>query len=206
MARNLTYGNYDIYLSDNSSGKEKEYAKHINEIGIECGWVNPIGLQNTQYIALSHEQCRKKALVGKYDYMFHLECDIFPPCRDIIERLLLAHKRVVSAMYHIKHGGKSHLCIGIKLESGDSRFVSTHLLKDGLDLAFVDGNIKEVYSSGLGCTLIHKSVFEKVKFHHGDGSMHPDSWFYIDLHQMGVKPYVDTSLLCEHKNSNWLYY
>lgn len=202
--RNLTYNNLDIYLCDNSS--TKEYAKHINEMGIKCGWVNPIGKSNPRYIAESHEDCRQKAMQGKYDYMFHLECDIFVPCSDIIERLLLTHKRIVSAMYHIKHGKESHLCIGIKLDSGDPNFVSTMLLKDGIDLAFVDGTVKEVYSAGLGCTLIHRSIFEKIKFRDGDNTMHPDSWMYIDLHTLGIKSYVDTSLLCEHKNEQWLHY
>jgi len=205
MARNLSYKNYDIYLSDNS--RSKDFCNRIREIGVECSWVNPIGKENIMYMAESHELCRQKAIRDKYDYIFHLECDVFPPCEDIIERLLLTHKRVVSATYHIKDGDKSQLCIGVVQDTGHPHFASTYLMKDGSDMNFIDGSVKESYSAGIGCTLIHRSVFEQVKFRaEKGGKMHPDSYFYMDLFGKRIKSYIDTSLHCNHKNSQWLHY
>ena len=45
-------------------------------------------------MAKSHDECRKKALDGGYDYLLHLESDIFPPS-DVIEQLLSANAKIV---------------------------------------------------------------------------------------------------------------
>ena len=45
-------------------------------------------------MAKSHETIRQKALKGNYDYLLHLESDVFPPI-DIIERLLEKKKKII---------------------------------------------------------------------------------------------------------------
>ena len=50
------------------------------------------------------------ALENDFDYLLHLETDIFPPT-DVIERLLDAKQKVVGAMYHIELGERSTLMI-----------------------------------------------------------------------------------------------
>ena len=75
------------------------------------------------------------------------------------------------------------------------------------DILFVDGNVKDVFSCGLGCTLIHKSVFEKVKFRSDfKQTYHPDSCFAEDCYYLKIPINVDTSILLKHENSRWLMY
>jgi hypothetical protein len=66
---------------------------------------------------------------------------------------------------------------------------------------FVDGDVKKVFSCGLGCVLIHRSVLKEVVFRYEEGSpVHPDSFFYADLDAKKIPVYVDTSIYCKHDN------
>jgi hypothetical protein len=197
---NLTYKNYDILIADNS--KKNKNKKKILQKGINAIWIKPKNKANQKYIAESHEALRIKALKMKWDFMLHLESDVFPP-HDIIERLLVHRKRVVSAPYFINFGTDSHLMIQ-KVEDLGGTLKHTINIEDGHDIQIMDGQLHEVYACGLGCILIHRSILEKIKFRWEEGSsMHPDSFFSADLKILGEKQYLDTSILCEHRNSSW---
>ena len=76
---------------------------------------------------------------------------------------------------------------------------------DETEIDFVNGELKNVYSCGLGCVLIHRSILKKIPFRYEEGSpVHPDSFYYGDLNMAGKKVFVDTSILCEHKNTSLL--
>ena len=198
---NLTYDNYDVHIVDNS--EDSNYMKKIREeygdrLTIER--VSPS--QYTSFksaLAASHEKCRQKAIKGGYDYLLHLESDIFPPL-DIIERLLDAKKKIVGALYHIELGGDSKLMVQ-QIEKFGQAHRETYNL-DQNDLTFVDGTIKKVFSCGLGCVLIHKSVFKNVSFRSEGDIVHPDSIFYADLDKKGISVHVDTSIYCKHDNKS----
>jgi hypothetical protein len=132
--------------------------------------------------------------------LLHLESDVFPPL-DVIEDLISANKRVVGALYHIELGEQSKLMI-----QGIEGFGMAHretFNLDESDLSFVDGTVKPVFSCGLGCVLIHRSVLEKVPFRfEGDGSVHPDSIYYGDLNQQGIRVWAHTGIYCEHENKS----
>jgi hypothetical protein len=201
VVSNLTYSNYKTFLADNSETRSN--AKMLNRLGVHTKWINPAGKTNIQYIAESHESCREFALHLNFDYMLHLESDIIPPI-DIIERLLFHKKEVVSACYFTGFGDKSRLCIQLLEDSGEL-IRETQNMDYGIgDMIFMDGTLKQVYGAGLGCTLIHKSVLEKIKFRYQEGvDAHPDTYFYSDLNASGIKQYVDTSILCKHENREW---
>jgi len=201
---NFTYKNKGIYLCDNSPNldfysKLKDKLALLTEFncsGLER--VNPNNISVKQAIALSHEKCRQFAIQNKFDYMLHLESDLFPPL-DIIERLLDAKKRIVGANYFIELGEESKLMIQQVESFGTSHRSSYNL--DNADLSFIDGSIKQVFSCGLGCVLIHKSIFKKHPFRYEEGAVvHPDSFFYGDLKQSGEKVFVDTSIHVRHDN------
>ena len=144
------------------------------------GRVNPLIYPDFKYaLAKSHDNCRTMALKGDYDYLLHLESDVFPPV-NVIERLLDARKKVVGAMYHIELGEKSTLMIQHLEEFGEAKRETYNLGETDLD--FVDGSVKKIFSCGLGCVLIHKSVLKEVPFRYEEGApVHPDSFFFADL-------------------------
>ena len=153
-------------------------------------------------LAKSHERCRKYALENNFDYMLHLETDIFPPI-DVIERLLEAKREVIGALYHIELGERSTLMIQQIEEFGDAHRETFNLEES--DLEFVDGEVKRVFSCGLGCTLIHKSVLKQVSFRYEEGSpVHPDSFYFADLNIKNIPVFVDTSIYCKHDNHTLL--
>lgn len=201
-AKSLTYDNYDIHLVDNS-----ETSDYMNDVRERFGDVLTINrVSPSQYdsfrhaLAKSHNRCSEKVLKEGYDYLLHLESDVFPPL-DVIERLLAHKRKVVGALYHVELGEQSKLMIQEVENFGMVHRESYNL--DETDLSFVDGTVKRVFSCGLGCILIHRSVLEKVPFRYeGDASVHPDSFFFGDLENAGINVFVDTSIYCEHQNTS----
>jgi len=130
----------------------------------------------------------------------HLETDIFPPI-NVIERLMDARKKVVGALYFIEEGERSKLMIQ-KIEDWGIDHRETYNIDEN-DILLVSGGLEKVFSCGLGCVLIEKSVLKDVIFRYEEGSpVHPDSFFYADLDSKQIPVYVDTSIICEHKNQS----
>ena len=202
---NLNYSNYSIYLSDNTLSDD--FANKIMSYNIKVGRVNPTNKSNSQYIADSHEQCRNYAIEQGADYILHWEVDLFTDNKFIIQDLLFHNRLVVGCLYHIGQGEKSYLCVTHKNKRDNESSISVYINKSFSDILFVDGNLKDVFSCGLGCTLIHKSVFEKVKFRSDfKQTYHPDSCFAEDCYYLKIPINVDTSILLKHENSRWLMY
>lgn len=202
--KKFTYPNYDVHIVDNSENRN-----YMNKVRMLYGdflsveRVSPIQYPNFKHaLAKSHDKCSEKVLNDGYDYLLHLESDVFPPI-DVIERLMEHNKRIIGALYHIELGEQSKLMIQ-EIEGFGSVHRETFNL-DETDISFVDGTVKKVFSCGLGCVLIHRSLLEKVEFRfEGDGSVHPDSIFYGDVNQLGQSVYVDTSIYCEHDNKSMI--
>lgn len=199
-SKSLTYENYDIHVVDNSDNRD--FYERWKDV-VSMSRVSPNMFPSVKHVmAKSHDECRKKALDGGYDYLLHLESDIFPP-KDIIEQLLNVNAKIVGATYHIGVGEDSQLMIQQMEKFGDE-LRETYGLEQG-DLSFVDGKVKRVFSCGLGCILIHRSVLDKFEFRYETGAnVHPDSFFFYDMDAIGEKVYVDTSIYCQHENHTML--
>jgi len=198
---NLTYKNYDILIADNS--KNRKNKKKIMKSGVQSIYVNPKQKDNRQYIADTHEALRVAALIGNYDFMLHLESDVFPPL-DIIERLLSHQKMVVAAPYFINFGHDSHLMVQ-HIEGEGDLVRHTVNVGGGYDILLMDGKLKKVHHAGLGCILIHKSVLQKINFRWMKGlDSHPDAVFAADCNAQQIPIFLDTSISnVEHRNSSW---
>ncbi len=197
----LTYPNKELFMVDNSD--DRTNSLELKRLGAKVKYVNPKEMHISELIAKSHEECRLYAVKHNFDIILHKESDIISP-PDTIERLMAHNKPVAHAMYHIEFGEKSHLMITLKEEDGEVHREMQNL--ELTDLAFVDGSLKRVYGAGLGCALIRRKVFTKIKFRYKKEALTQpsDSWFSYDLHQLGIPNYLDTSLLCEHLNSPWV--
>jgi hypothetical protein len=207
VADNLTYEDYDLHLCDNSVTRDFYMdckTNHSDKLTIDR--VVPVqGKSIASVMAQSHDKCRQKVLREGYEWLLHLESDVFPPL-NVIERLMDHHeidkqKRVIGALYHIDLGEQSKLMVQEIEGFGNEHRETLNL--DESDVSFVDGTVKRVFSCGLGCVLIHRTILEKIVFRHEEGAVvHPDSFFYGDLDALGVPVFVDTSIYCEHDNKS----
>ncbi len=122
----------------------------------------------------------------------------------VIEALLNHRKAVVSATYFHGIGENSWVLSYNKEKTYKYAHIPSRVNHKGSDIYQADGSLREIHSSGLGCTLIHKSVLKQIEFVWLPGSVvTPDGFFYDYLMHKGIKAYLDTSLLCTHMNTDW---
>ena len=210
----FTYPNFDVKLFDNTmdggtfTAYMNDYVLQHHGKNARFEALNSVLMHklNTDSViermARSHNDCRDFTLRLKYDYLLHLETDLFPPS-DIIELLMMQTKPIVSALYYVDNGiyRKPMIQRSIKLAP---RFLSSKNFMANEDLCFCDGTLKKVAHAGLGCILIHRSVLEKVNFRHIDGvNNHPDTYFAEDCAKERIPIMLDTSIVVEHENSPW---
>jgi hypothetical protein len=202
--RTITFAPCELLLVSNS--RDRRWHRRFEQHGIKCLWVDPRGKSNAAYMAECVQHGRLYALKNGFTHFMSWECDVFPPCADIVERLLMHRRPVISALYHIGHGEQSHLCLQLIDQSTMALgMLDIQQLNTRTDLFFADGTVKQVYAAGLGCTLIQRNVLEKINFRHEPQlpHLHHDSLFYADLHAAGIMAFADTSILCEHDNQPW---
>jgi len=198
--RKLTYKPHDILFADNSPSGHNNKKMFIKD-GFNAIYVKPKNKPIQLVLAETHEEIRQHFLRGKWTHLLHLESDIMP-CSDLIERLLIHNKQIVSASYMINNGIDSALMCQQLEAHGDIR--ETANIKDGADLNMMDGKLHEVFACGLGASLIRRDVLEQIPFRWvSPAIVFPDSFFAYDCDNLGIKKYIDTGLLLDHKNSNW---
>jgi len=204
--KTFNYPNYEVFLCDNSN--DPTFHKEIIELGFNCVYEPPRGRDARYFITASLERCRVKFLAGSYDYMFILECDIFPPI-NIIQKLLIHDKDVVGTTYWTESGDKSRLQLmtiynfNTNFANHQKEYKVRYLTFFEAQL-FIDGECKPSYANGIGCVLIRRPVLEKIAFR--IDPLNPgfaDSFFYEDLWKNGIQNYCDTSVIPLHRNMNW---
>jgi hypothetical protein len=201
----------DILLVDNSKSdnlQKRIYEKYPNCAQFVCTHIiiNKKDITKRLIMAESMETIRRQALIFNYDYLFSLECDVFPPF-DIIEKLLETNAPVTGATYFINHGVDSKIMLQ-RMESpafGNDSIVRMFTRDEGF--LFCDGTIKHIFSCGLGCVLIKTDILKKIKFRVEDNKQgqpaHHDFFFFKDLYSLKIPVLVDTSIICKHFNSSW---
>jgi cellulose synthase/poly-beta-1,6-N-acetylglucosamine synthase-like glycosyltransferase len=188
----------DILLCDNSKS-EKNVSK-IRNMGIECIYVKPQGKDIRELLAECHNLCLEYAKYYNYDYLFHLETDIFP-APNIIEQLLIHKKEIICGLYNIFNGAYREPSIRLVEKKNDGYMRAYGILRN---YTLINEPLMKVYSGALGCTLIHKSIFNEIKFRGVIGeAQFPDTWFAQDMLQKKIPIYVSTKNICKHFNQNW---
>lgn len=198
---------YDFVIFDNS--RTPDNAKHINKTyGVKCVWKDYAGMGVIEKLAQTHEEIRQYALNNGYDFLLHLESDVFPQ-EDVIEQLLWTRKAVVGVPYQLFGGGQRRVVTQgwSDVELKNDYFVSA------LNIAFVqhwyfDGSVKRCTTNGIGCTLFHIKAIANIPFRfvEGDDSA-PDTWFTRDLISHNIPYYVHTGMIAFHWNmEDWLEY
>jgi len=196
----LTYTNFDIYLVDNSYNPA--FHKGLRNLGFDVDYVPPDGREARVYMCECDNLIRKRCLEGNYDYLFKLECDIFPPVH-VIEKLMSRGKPVVGASYWTGHGPDMRPMMLTLIKTGPNQAIARDLtIREYLE--FQDGSCKPIFANGNGCILIEREIVKKIPFR-TDPKLpgFSDSFFFIDLAGIGILNYVDTSITVDHYNMDW---
>ncbi len=129
------------------------------------------------------------------DWIFFLDSDIICP-PDIIQKLLSHRLPIVSGLYYTRHAPVNP---AMWTDAGDkAHFVSI--------TRFQVGNLVEAHVIGMGCCLIHRSVFDKIekpyfKWTNGfvENGISEDFYFCNKAREAGFHIFVDTTMQCEHE-------
>ena len=216
---NFTYPNFDIRLFDNTDDNGAN-ANYLNEY-VKTEYVN-IGnkffaentlvkhnIKSTSIIAkmcVSHNDCRTYALDNEYDYLLHLESDIFPPL-DVIERLMFRQKNIVAGLYWIGEGLYRKAMVTESIKLSDYCYSAHYLTPDIGEIRLLNGELQLASQVGLGCVLISKKALERVPFRYEvDGKCHPDTYWSQDCAEMKIPIHLDSSVVCRHENRMWGFY
>lgn len=193
---------FDVLLVDNSPDKfyHRGLYKYINATIIRRPQLKNETLAETMAECnnIINAHLQKK----KYDYLFSLECDVFPPV-DVLPKLLAHQKEIVSACYNIGHGPDRTLMVQqlILLQNQKSKIINV-LPEHGFNL--IDGTLKQVYACGLGCILISTETLKNYNFRvEKELIVHADTFFHFDMNSKNIPVYLDTSIICTHVNSHW---
>lgn len=207
--RSFEYMNYDTFMVDNSP--DPKYVETIWEAGIDAIHIEPGG-SPIEYVTLSQNMIRNRAINGGYDWLLMLESDVFVP-PNLLSYLMMHSNEVHTFPYFILNGSQTTLCLqgitsrveyqrALKLEpevsmdmfTGEVKPISEY--KIGCDI--------ELFATGIGCTFIHRKVFEQFEFRIDKKSPHifSDSYFYRDLRAGKQTVILDTTFLPVHKRSD----
>lgn len=198
--KNFTYPEYDVFLADNSL--TKDFSQKIKDKGFDC--INITNEDNKDSVlsrlATSHELCRQYAVRKGYDYMFHLETDVFPPI-DVIEKLIFEKKPIIGGLYQLSDN-EARVPMLNRISSNTDEY--RHAIYGGYNNFMIDGKVQKTLSVGLGCILIARPIFTKFPFRNIEGaSWFPDVVWINDVYSKNIPIYAHTGIICKHKNSNW---
>ena len=197
--KEFIYPEYDVFLADNSVTEEHIKFWRENGVWIESANNNPKH-SVIKRLTDSHNLVRKKALEGDYDYLLHLEVDVFPP-PEVLIALLSHRKPLVSVSYDI-FDAEDREPVAIRT---DTTFdgEETAIIRGKYSSLWFDGQCKQTWTNGVGCALIHRSVLECIEFRYvSENSAFPDSWFAFDCAAKGIAHFIDTSIYAYHRNKD----
>lgn len=195
-------GETEFMVADNSPNYS--YAHYLK------GW--DVDVVKTPYLktyqerlAGAHNAVRDAFLKSDCEWLLHLESDVLPPPY-AIEKLLESDKKVITAMYMVNVGHESRPLINFMngVQGKYSFYGIDYYVPFQYISRYISRNPLQVYSCGIGCTLIHRSVMELIRFRHkGEGKMTSDSWFYEDCMLHGIPAFLHTGIICTHLNQDW---
>lgn len=146
----------------------------------------------------AREELLKYAKIKDYTHILWLDTDTIPPSSDAIRKLLRWNKPIVSGLYFYKES-TSPLAIDLQ----GCRNIKLEPLRDAAE----HNELIEVRAVGLGCCLVHFSVFD-VGFDYAKGLRNIDGelkeyygedFLWCDAQrEKGRSIYLDSQILCKH--------
>lgn len=141
-------------------------------------------------------------LAGDEDYLLFLDADMVHPA-DLVERLLVHEKPVITARYHLKKAPWNPVCyVKHRVLDGAHAYTSVHFGR----------GVFEVERGGAGALLIRRDVIDAIYRAHGhnwfqyqreptpphDYKVSEDFWFWRCARELGFGTYVDWDVVCPH--------
>jgi len=156
---------------------------------------NPSANDDRLPILFQYSRGRRLALAGLYDAMLTIESDIIPP-PDILQKLT-AHDAVLAAGLYMFRRSLHPACSAVRFIPGAKWPDQSYSVLPG-GMAEIWGKTVRTSGIGLGCSLIHRHVLEKINFRDGHHT-HCDWTHAADCLAEGFRMVCDTSVLCGHK-------
>jgi len=228
---NINYPNKHHIIVDNTQD-DGEYTKKLKGLGIETYHVDR-GSNSRDALCDSMNLARKYFLENSYDYMFILESDLFPEEDIIFRLMsyqksvvgsfyLIGHEadnhkytdarkewiegRISKEEFRkrITNVHPQRACI-FYLDRKETGALGTRNISPKETYKLFGNGLQQVHGCGLGATLIRRDVIDRFPFWTDTrfGNKHHDVYFYMDLHNKGIKVYVDTDNLIKHSPSKW---
>lgn len=189
-----------------------EWMIRLNKIasGIPSGmfwkyvWYKGKGYKDKGGYAKARTKVIEQARANNAKWLLFLDTDVLAP-PDVVTRLMSHNKPLVTGIYYMK--------------SQPSQPVIFQKMGNGPYWDFPVNELFEIEGSGLGCTLIDMDVFDKFEeedlpffkenwtYTKKDGSkvrvkVGEDHWFFMKSKELGYQPYCDSSILCDHMDTN----
>jgi hypothetical protein len=205
--QDFTYPVSEFLIVDNTDD-EGQYARKLRRItNNKLKVIHAPRLEDSRdTLSYSQNVIRDYAVRNDYDFWMSVESDVVPP-PTTIESLLRWNKPVVGGIYEIGFENKigRYWCIFITDQKGNG-MNGTRILQKEESAQMVDNpGLYKVHGMGIGCTLIRRDIFERFPFWTDKRftNKHSDVYFYMDLWNNQVPVYIDTTITCEHYNSDW---
>lgn len=145
-------------------------------------------------LTAKYNRGRQMTLDGGYDAMLTVESDmILPPLT--LERLSRVDADVAYGLYVSRHG--SHKWLAFDHITG-APYTGASLSDVPEEAVLAWGNVRETAGVGLGCTLIHRRVLEKISFRCPDIKVANDWIFSLDCKANGFIQAHDCGVVCGH--------
>lgn len=204
----------------------RQFTKHQTTWTMDSGThVHPHPYQN---ITANYNWARQKALNEGYDALLTIEADMIPP-PETIDLLADAPADVVYGLYIFRQGKQWSAYQRLGLFGARSYSMDPDLARESW------GKTIEVGGLGMGCTLIHRRVLERIPFRLYEGkdddwlleayaekaarqsipinlklpryTMMANDWLFgLDLQHYGYKQVCETRVVCGHIDDQHVYW
>ena len=161
---------------------------HIDNLiipsGIQVKYYNAYGRK----VASAYNEIAREFLKDGANYLLTVEDDTFPPDNALIK--LLKHAALGKVAVGAWYPKRQDVLEGTPI-------ILTETKREALD---ADGEVHEVYTLPMGCTLYSAEVFYKTDFPYfvTTETLTQDSFFSQKVRDAGYKLYCDTSIRCKH--------
>lgn len=195
---------YDVLLVDNSAdpgfyermcravGEDSENVK-LETIG-HCFWADDCSRKK---LAVTRNYLRERFLEGDYRFFLSLESDVIMQAAEIHRLVDHYSDGVLGAL--IEREGKDTV-VSRRLDYRAGK----HCRRYNYRFAELTGKITESQGIHLGCTLVPRSVLEKISFRYEPSvNMHDDSYFSADCTRAGFRIYCDGHVRPAHLWKPW---
>jgi GT2 family glycosyltransferase len=204
--RHLDHMNADLLMVDNSP--TDEFYNQLKRKGVKAERIYYVDSARER-IVRSRNLLLQKAMRGGYDYFFSLEQDVIVQ-PDTLTRLLSHGKPIVSGYYankrliqiqHNKTGEMKRTMVELPLaymrtDEGEVRRAHPGQLRNK--------GLVEVGAVGVGCLLIAREVFTRLRFRYDpQKESFDDMHFSEDAEKLGYKLYVDGDTIATHLHRDW---